>query len=145
MIPLLLHLTGDYILQTSTMARRKVDSWFWACLHATVYTLPFLLVASWQACLVIGGTHAVIDRFSVAKAVIGAKNCLGSFLWWLPSAGKDFPHMRMLDKALGEIENGRHNWGSSHKVPPHIAFFVYVVVDNTLHLWINYFAMWRFP
>ena len=64
---LLAHLAGDYLLQTTWMAQNKVKSWFAAAIHAAVYTLPFLLLASnTQQIVVIFATHAVIDRYRLA-------------------------------------------------------------------------------
>mgnify|MGYP001576295157 FL=1 len=72
---LILHLLGDYVLQTEQMAVRKQRSWFWALVHALVYTLPFLIYlyivnGNWTrgglAWLVIFGTHAIIDRMAIA-------------------------------------------------------------------------------
>ena len=66
--PLLAHLVGDYVLQNHAMATRKTSSWPWALLHAAFYTLPFLLLTQdWRALAIIGGTHAVIDRYRLAR------------------------------------------------------------------------------
>ena len=61
---LLAHLVGDYVLQTSHMAEHKIRSWPVAAVHAITYCLPFLFITlSLPALAVIGGTHAVIDRY----------------------------------------------------------------------------------
>lgn len=65
---LLCHLVGDYVLQNQWMADNKTKSWFPAIVHALVYMIPFLFVTqSPIALLVIFGTHAVIDRYRLAK------------------------------------------------------------------------------
>lgn len=65
---LILHLIGDFWLQTSWMAYGKMKSTVIALIHALVYTIPFLLLTdSPPALLVIWLTHAAIDRTSVAK------------------------------------------------------------------------------
>jgi len=40
---LILHLTGDYLLQSDWMALNKIKSNRAAATHALVYSLPFLL------------------------------------------------------------------------------------------------------
>lgn len=61
---------GDYLLQTQRM-QAKTTSWRWALFHGVVYTLPFLLLTLHPvALLVIGGTHALIDRLR-----LGARHC----------------------------------------------------------------------
>lgn len=71
---LLCHLIGDYALQSQVMATRKTSSWKWAAIHAAFYSIPFAVLVSltaptWRglaALVVIGGTHAVIDRLGIA-------------------------------------------------------------------------------
>ncbi len=88
MLQLLCHLTGDYLLQTSWMANNKTKSWIAAITHACVYQLPFWFVLhpSPLALLVIFGTHAVIDRFRLAKLWCKATGSDGGPDWlsvWL--------------------------------------------------------------
>lgn len=118
---LLLHLTGDYLLQTEQMALRKTRSWFWAILHAGVYSLPFLLVIQhWEAWAVIFGTHAVIDRFRLANYVCRFKNVF----WFGP------------DRPTIDSENGY-----AADTPAHVKFWLVVIIDNTIHLIINHLAL----
>lgn len=98
---LLLHLWGDYITQTNKMATAKVRSWVWALVHGTVYSLPFFLIGSPFAVLVIWGTHCPIDRYSLAKRL----------------------------KVLPE------------QAPESIRIWIPIIVDNTIHLTINFFAL----
>lgn len=98
---ILLHLWGDYILQTNRMATEKVHSWLWALIHGTVYSLPFLLIGSPLAVLIIWGTHCPIDRYSLAKRL------------------KSF----------------------SDTTPESIRIWIPIIVDNTIHLTINFFAL----
>lgn len=68
MLQLIAHLIGDYCLQNQWMANNKTSRWSAALVHAFLYTLPFLMVTqSWQALVVIGLTHAVIDRYRLAR------------------------------------------------------------------------------
>lgn len=126
---LILHLIGDYVLQTEQMAVRKLRSWTWAIVHALVYSTPFFIYlgiinGNWThgltAWLVIFGTHAVIDRMAIAATLCRIKN-----LAWF---GEDVP-------AKDE------NTGYGIDTPPYIRFWLVVIVDNTLHLIINHVAL----
>ena len=67
---LILHLTGDYLLQSDWMALNKIKNSRAAATHALVYSLPFLLLQpSWTAWFVIFFTHFLIDRFALAKYI----------------------------------------------------------------------------
>ena len=60
---LLLHLIGDYVLQTDWMARTKTRASIATLVHVLVYVLPFLLLSpSPTAIAVIAGSHFLIDR-----------------------------------------------------------------------------------
>ena len=73
----LAHLVGDYLLQSHWMATEKTKRWWPAAAHALTYGLPFLLITqSPLALAVIVGTHAVIDRYRLARHVVWAKNQL---------------------------------------------------------------------
>jgi hypothetical protein len=78
----LLHLTGDYLLQSDWMALEKTKRLWPAFCHALVYSLPFLLIGSWQAWLVLFLTHLVIDRYRLARYVVYAKNFMAPRSWW---------------------------------------------------------------
>lgn len=73
---LVLHMFGDYILQSDWMATDKTKQSWPALAHALTYTLPFLLLFGfqWQPLLLIGGTHFIIDRWRLARYVCWAKN-----------------------------------------------------------------------
>jgi len=119
---LLLHLVGDYLLQTEQMALRKTKSWFWAITHALVYSLPFLLLigpntVGW---LVIFLTHAVIDRYRLAAHVCRFKN-----VFWFGPGRPEFDT----------------DTGYSKETPPHVKFWLVVIVDNTCHLLINHLSL----
>lgn len=121
MILLLCHLLGDYVLQTDYMAKNKRASWFVAYEHALFYTLPFTLVTkSLWALLVILVTHCVIDHLGLAAYVVRWKNQLGSWK----------------DRAIYETPTGY-----PADAPPWLAVWLVIIVDNTMHLLINYFAV----
>lgn len=120
MSQLILHLWGDYILQSHWMACRKTESLAVALLHATVYSLPFLLIGSLYACSVILLTHVVIDRWRLARFVVIAKN-------------------RIL--CSGRKPELNSSTGYPNEVPPWLAFWLLILCDNTLHLTINFLAL----
>lgn len=118
MTQLLAHLVGDYVLQSHTMAIRKTTSTRWALVHALFYTLPFLLLTQdWRALAVIGGTHAVIDRFRLAAR-------------WCAFYGVGFPGLWWRAKD-----------GEFQAPPPFLGVWLVIIVDNTVHLAINYAAL----
>ena len=118
---LLAHLVGDYVLQTSHMAEHKVRSWWIALWHAFTYTLPFLFLTTSPAALaVIGGSHAVIDRYRLARYVTMGKNMLGE-----PRRWREF----------------RTHTGYAEELPHWLSVWLLIITDNTIHLVINYFAL----
>lgn len=123
---LLAHLTGDYVLQSHWMATRKTQAWAPAIAHAAVYTACYLPVTrSLLVLAVICGTHAVIDRYRLARHLVWAKNHLA------PACGRP--------PAWADCSAT----GYSPEVPAGLAIGLLVAADNTLHLIINTLAvMW---
>jgi len=123
-IQLLCHLLGDYVLQSTWMANNKTKSWFAAFIHAFVYYLPFhfVLYPSPQAAIIIIATHAVIDRYRLAKYVAYAKNFLAPAPAW-PSWANC------------------HETGNPKETPPFLAVWLMIIVDNAMHLIINALAL----
>ena len=118
---ILLHLFGDYITQTDWMAKTKTSQTKAAILHAAVYSLPFLLLEpSMMALAVIFTTHALIDRYRLARFVVFAKN-------WTTQ-----PNLKWADCSA----TGYHK-----DTPPWLAFWLLIIADNTMHLMINYAAL----
>ena len=118
---LILHLIGDYVTQTDKMAEKKVVNFNYALLHAFVYSLPFLLLKpSLMAFLVIFLSHAVIDRYRLAKYVIFDRN-------------------KLHDKTLKWSDCSATGY---HKDKPiWLTVWLMIIADNTLHLAINYLAL----
>jgi len=118
---LLLHLIGDFVTQTDWMARTKTSRTFAALCHALVYSLPFLLLSpSLAAIAVIALSHLLIDRFRLARYVSFGKNKLTDWrLKWADCHATGFPP----------------------DVPGGHAFWLMILIDNTLHLSINYAAL----
>lgn len=137
---IILHLIGDYLTQSSWMALNKTKRWWPAIAHATVYSLPFLLVGSWQAVLVIWSTHAVIDRFRLARFVCWAKDFM---------APRRDIFESLKDRAGGILWDNRRNlpWsecsttGYPPTTPDFLAVWLMIICDNTIHLAINYAAL----
>ena len=154
MLQLILHLLGDYATQSHWMAQNKTKS-FWAALcHAEVYSLPFLLIASPRAFLIILITHFLIDRFGLARHVVYVKNIAFSppiWIAWIRCAGIGIEQARNgEDKAQFSLL-WNYRWrncsttGYPAETPPWLAVWLQIICDNTMHLAINYFAIWAFP
>lgn len=117
---LLAHLVGDYVIQSHWMAIEKTKRWWPAIVHAVTYGLPFLVVTHSPLALVtIVVTHAVIDRYRLARHVVWLKN------QFAPA-------------------NARPQWadasttGYPAETPAWLAVWLLIIADNTLHLTINY-------
>jgi hypothetical protein len=114
---LLAHAFGDYVLQSDWMAREKTSRLSVALVHALCYALPFLLLRpSLAAWAVIVGTHAVIDRFRLARLVVWAKEWLSPVR---PPPLAECPTGYPADK------------------PPWLAVWLLIIADNAMHVAIN--------
>lgn len=115
MIQLLFHAWGDYITQNDWMATNKINNnlkgWLAAFIHVTIYSLPFLLIGSYTAVFVIWITHFFIDKFRLAKYLIQLKN------WTFTKTG--FPE----------------------GTPAFLTVWILIIVDNILHITINYLSL----
>lgn len=116
---LLAHLAGDYLIQSDWMATEKTKRWWPAVAHALTYGIPFVFVApSVTAWLVIVVTHAVIDRYRLARHVVWFKNFLAPRRYWRPWSecrATGYPPDR----------------------PAWLVTWLMIIADNTLHLAIN--------
>jgi hypothetical protein len=123
-VQLLCHLFGDYILQSSWMANNKVKRWFPAVVHACTYFMPFLIIIhpSLVAAAVMIGTHAIIDRFRLAKYLAFLSQHLAPMSEW---------------KSWAECSGT----GYYKEVPAWLATWLMIIVDNTMHLTINALAL----
>ena len=117
MIQLLLHLFGDYILQNNTVGTRKKEKskigLMYCIFHCITYSIPFLLITNWKACLLIAIGHFLIDRWNVVGNYIKLKN----------------------------FSKSTKNCGFPEDVPPWMSTWLYIIQDNTLHLIWNYFII----
>ena len=149
MIQLILHLIGDYLMQSDWMAQNKTKAFWPAYVHATVYALPFLMLpAAWHhhelPFVVILLTHFLIDRYRLARYVVWAKNLLGPTVLW---------DCEVYDKGRITADKVWHGWartppfyvckatGYPPSRPDWLAVWLLIIADNTLHLAINYAAL----
>ncbi len=128
---ILAHMLGDYVTQTDWMANAKTSSFVPAFCHAVVYTLTFGAVGllfglnlSLAACLIIGGTHFLIDRYRLARYVMFTKN-------WVTNRSLTWAEC---DKT-----------GYPNSAPPWLTVWLLIAGDNTIHLLINALAIHYFP
>lgn len=120
MMALLAHGVGDYILQSHWMATEKVKRWNPAILHALAYGAPFLLLTrSPCALLLIVGTHAIIDRYRLARYVVWGKNQVAPRTYRFPLTATGYPD----------------------ETPPFLAFWLLIIADNLMHVSINAAAL----
>lgn len=111
---LLIHLWGDFMLQNHYMATHKKTNNLVCLLHVLLYVLPFFLYLthSITALFVIGVSHYIIDRYSLATLFIKLKN------WEWTTSG-----------------------GFSEDTPAFLSVWLTIFVDNIMHLTINHLAL----
>ena len=104
------------------MAISKKDSLIVATIHAATYSIPFLFLTepSILAIALIISSHAVIDRFSLAKYIVFAKNCLAPTLpTWSECKATGYPS----------------------DTPAWLAVWLLIVADNAMHIIMNALAL----
>lgn len=115
MIQALLHILGDYITQNHWMAINKTKATltgYLACfIHCVLYSLPFLIIASPMAVCIIFISHFIIDKYRLALYVVKLKN------WCFTPSG--FPE----------------------GTPPFLSVWLLFIVDNFMHVILNYFSI----
>ena len=111
---LLLHLFGDYILQSDWMALHKKNKGLTgvlACLiHCILYGLPFLLITNYIAVFGIILTHFIIDRTNIVAKFLAIRNNVDNI----------------------------DNFGFEKNRPFALSIWLLIITDNTFHLIINY-------
>lgn len=124
---LVAHLVGDYVLQSDWMAQEKTKRWGVAMVHGFVYSLPFLMLRpSLAAFLVIWWTHALIDRYRLARFVCYVKNFLA------PRVDESAPAPLFWFRWEDCSGTGYHK-----DRPAWLAVWLLILADNTLHILIN--------
>jgi len=123
---LLLHLLGDYLLQSDWMAMNKTKSHLAALVHALTYSVPFLLLSpSWIGWILILSTHELIDRYRLARYVVWAKNFLGP---------------RGANQPWKECSSTGYPAESAER-PAWLTVWLLIIADNIIHLLINGVAL----
>lgn len=128
---LLLHILGDYFLQSDWIALNKSKKSLQCLIHCIIYTIPFLvLTQSIWALLFIFGSHFIFDRFSLVKYIIWLKNHLNPTFSYYP-----------FDKC--SVTGYYDDWNSSNvdSRPKFITTWLYIISDNSVHLACNLFAL----
>jgi len=115
----MVHIFGDYFLQSDWMATGKKDKVLPCLFHAVTYVLPFLLLTrSILALLVISGTHFVIDHWGLARYLAWLKNFLGP-----KSSRRPWKECKLT--------------GFSPDRPIWLVVWLTIIMDNSIHLLIN--------
>ena len=133
MLQLILHVFGDYCLQTDWQALNKKKPGFigfWACLkHCALYSTPFLLLGSWKAVLVIFITHFIIDRTNIVAYLLAIKNNVRK-----QQTSKMMPLSFPYTYDIS-------NFGLGLDRPFAVSIWIYIIVDNLFHIVCNYLAL----
>lgn len=159
------HLLGDYIFQNDWMANNKTKRFFPAFLHATIYSLPFLLITSFEFWLIIYITHFLIDRYRLAVYWIRLVNVkfLKTFKlklnvsWYnvndiLKTEIRDGTELKVIKKledchiVTTQIEGHpwwkfnfptSENFGYWKDKPMWMSLWLMIIIDNIIHICIN--------
>lgn len=140
-IAFLLHFVGDYWLQSPWVAQTKTKSNWPALCHVSLYGVPFAVLLAlspmnfWGAVgavYTIVITHFFIDRYRLARYVCYAKNFLAPQRTQVPSE-TECPSYQHWWWSWKECEKT----GYPPTTPNHLADWLLIVTDNTMHLCIN--------
>jgi len=115
-LQLILHLLGDYLIQSDNMANKKTNSWLWAFIHSLTYSISFFLIGSPLAVLFIFLTHLMIDRFRLVRFILKLKEWRFNEYWGYITQGPDAKQ-------------------------PFMWIWLMIIADNSLHIIINYFSI----
>ncbi len=59
-----MHFLADFIAQGPNMIAKKTDNVWWMIGHCVIYSMFFLYLGGWQAVLIIGVTHFMVDYYA---------------------------------------------------------------------------------
>lgn len=138
MLQLIVHGLADFFFgQASYQAINKSKAYPPAIVHVLLYTACFLvLTLSWKALLVIGVTHFLIDRYSIPKYLIFAREWILNPKSWRAT----WPNCNH----TGFFDHVGDAWGDENQDkmrPPWLTWWLVIIFDNILHLTCNYFAL----
>lgn len=150
-LQLLLHGIGDYYTQSHWMATNKTTNSRAAAAHALVYSLPFLLIGSFWAVIVIMVTHFFIDRYRLAIRINYLKNVLFDPRFWKHGWPTGKYWTCAADACTCKSDwcewDREFHWenckdtGWPKGVPAFVTFWLGIIVDNILHIAINAAAL----
>lgn len=127
MLQLILHGIGDYYFQTDKQAlgkKLKGRYGLECCLkHCITYSIPFFLIGSWLAVLMVFVTHFIIDRTNVIAYGIAFKN-----------------GTTKMDES-GNTRFDISNFGFAPERPFALSIWLYIICDNLAHIICNYVAL----
>ena len=133
---LVIHVIGDFVIQSDWMAMEKTKTFFSAFWHAVSYTVLFaFLTTSPYALAFICITHFIIDKWRLARYVCWAKNFLAPKWISYEVDGKETRMVRNLP--FKECEATGYLPGK----PPWMSFWLMIIADNTLHICCNAIAL----
>ncbi len=116
------HFVGDYLLQSDWVAENKYKNFLVALIHAILYTIPFIFITTNLLALsVICITHALIDRYKLARYVAWARN------WIAPVRPKSWKECCFT--------------GYNPDRPLWISVWLMIIVDNLMHIIVNAVAI----
>ena len=149
---LLVHIFGDFVLQSDYFAMNKSKR-SWPCfLHVLTYTLCFLLLTtSWKALLVIGVTHFILDRYPIIlRRLIWTKNHLGPYFVFVPfsKCAATGYYDNVMQEVTGQPYDKYHFTKVTRKEDirydarlNYVTLWLYIITDNFCHLTINFLAL----
>jgi hypothetical protein len=121
---ILLHLTADFVLQTTWMATKKHTSLWAAIVHGAVYTAPFLLVSIDPFVLfTLFWTHTIIDHYRIASVVPRFTNWSWTDWTW-----------------HGWLDYRSYNPNAQPSYFSGSLMWLNIAIDQILHLWIIYWV-----
>lgn len=113
----ILHAIGDYITQNHWLATNKTkynfNGWIACFVHCVFYSLPFFLIASPLAVLIIFLSHFIIDKFRLAQ-------------YWTRLVNNEWQS---------------NNFGYPEDAPVFLSLWLVIIIDNILHIVINFLAI----
>ena len=130
----LLHLLGDYLFQNDYLANNKTKSFTPAFIHALIYSLPFLALVNGAAWWIVLISHYFIDRYRLAVHYIRLVNIRFTIEYCTVLDKNGF----LVLKTRYHLErNDTSNFGYDPQKPAFIAFWLMIIVDNSIHILIN--------